>query len=149
MPITVTRLTESDRATWETLYHGYATFYKTSVTPAGLESVWSWIFDDAEQFYALGARDDAEKLIGFMHYRSMASPLRGAKVGFLDDLFVMPESRGSGAVDALFASLEVDAKAHGWPLVRWITGDDNFRGRSVYDKLATRTMWITYQMDIK
>lgn len=149
MSITVTRLNEADRAAWETLYHGYATFYKTSVTPAGLDAVWSWIFDQGEKFYALGARDEQGKLIGLMHYREMPSPLRGTKVGFLDDLFVTPEKRGSGAVDALFASLEEDARVHGWPLVRWITGDDNYRGRGVYDKLATRTMWITYQMDVK
>ena len=149
MSITVTRLNSIDRAAWETLYHGYATFYKTTATPEGLENVWSWIFDETERFYALGARDENGKLIGFMHYREMPSPLRGAKVGFLDDLFVMPEKRGSGAVDALFASLEEDARAKGWPLVRWLTGDDNFRGRGVYDKVATRTMWITYQMDLK
>jgi len=28
----------------------------------------------------------------------------------------------------------------------WITGDDNYRGRGVYDKVATRTMWITYDL---
>jgi hypothetical protein len=31
--------------------------------------------------------------------------------------------------------------------VRWITAEDNYRGRGVYDKLATRTPWVTY--DIK
>ena len=149
MTITVMPLLESDRQEWEALYHGYATFYKTSVTREGLDAVWAWIFDTAEPFYALGARDVSGKLIGLMHYRAMPSPLRGRKVGFLDDLFVMPEARGTGAVNALFASLEADAKAKGWPLVRWITGDDNYRGRGVYDKLATRTMWITYQMDVK
>ncbi|MEM7031993.1 MAG: GNAT family N-acetyltransferase [Chloroflexota bacterium] len=148
MPTSITRLAESDRTDWEALYHGYATFYKMSITPEGLNTVWSWIFDEVEPFYALGARDEDGTLIGLMHYREMPSPLRGTKLGFLDDLYVSPEKRGSGAVDALFARLEEDAKARGWPAVRWITGDDNYRGRGVYDKVATRTMWITYQMDI-
>ena len=148
MPINVTRLNEADRAGWEALYHGYATFYKTAVTPEGLDTVWSWIFDEQKPFYALGVRDGNGKLIGLMHYREMPSPLRGQKVGFLDDLFVTPDARGTGAVDALFASLEQDAQAKGWPLVRWLTGDDNYRGRGVYDKIATRTMWVTYQMDV-
>ena len=30
--------------------------------------------------------------------------------------------------------------------VRWITADDNYRGRNVYDRLATRTMWVTYDL---
>jgi len=34
----------------------------------------------------------------------------------------------------------------GWDVVRWTTADDNYRARSTYDKLATRTTWITYDM---
>ncbi len=30
--------------------------------------------------------------------------------------------------------------------MRWITADDNHRARSKYDKHATRTSWITYDM---
>ena len=31
--------------------------------------------------------------------------------------------------------------------LRWITADDNYRARSLYDKIAERTKWVTY--DIK
>ena len=31
-------------------------------------------------------------------------------------------------------------------MVRWITADDNYRGRAKYDQHASRTMWITYDM---
>jgi hypothetical protein len=34
-----------------------------------------------------------------------------------------------------------------WSVVRWITAEDNYRARAVYDRLAERTKWITY--DIK
>jgi len=30
--------------------------------------------------------------------------------------------------------------------VRWITADNNYRGRAKYDQHATRTTWITYDM---
>ena len=33
-------------------------------------------------------------------------------------------------------------------LYAWITADNNYRGRAVYDKLATRTDWLTYEMKI-
>jgi hypothetical protein len=36
------------------------------------------------------------------------------------------------------------ARERGWSVVRWITADDNYRGRGVYDRVAKRTMWITY-----
>lgn len=55
MTIRITQLHTTDRADWEALYRGYATFYETSVTPKGLDAIWAWIFDDAERFYAIGA----------------------------------------------------------------------------------------------
>ena len=83
-----------------------------------------------------------------MHYREMPSPLRGQNVGFLDDLFVHPDYRGKSVVDELFAALRQAAKNRDWKFIRWITADNNYRGRAVYDKLATRTDWLTYEMKI-
>ncbi|MFT5579551.1 MAG: GNAT superfamily N-acetyltransferase [Paraglaciecola psychrophila] len=148
MAITATLLCAEDRLEWEQLYRGYAGFYQVPMTPQILDNVWSWIFDDSCQFYALVAKDDSERSVGLMHYRAMASPLRGSMVGFLDDLFVDPSSRGQGVVDVLFTALEQSARDHDWPIVRWLTADNNYRGRAVYDKLAERTSWITYQMPV-
>ena len=146
MAIEVSNLNVSDREEWEGLYRGYADFYQVPMTQKTLDQVWSWIFDREQSFYALIAKDANGVALGIMHYRQMASPLRGAMVGFLDDLYVLPSCRGAGVVDALFDALKVSAKQHGWPFVRWITADNNYRGRGVYDKLAERTPWITYQM---
>ena len=146
MAIEVSNLNVSDREEWEGLYRGYADFYQVPMTQKTLDQVWSWIFDSEQSFYALIAKDANGVALGIMHYRQMASPLRGAMVGFLDDLYVLPGCRGTGIVDALFDALKVSAKQHGWPFVRWITADNNYRGRGVYDKLAERTPWITYQM---
>lgn len=148
MSISVSELIASDRDKWEGLYRAYADFYQVPMTPEILDQVWQWIFDDQHSFFALIAKDDKGNAMGMMHYREMVSPLRGATVGFLDDLYVVPEQRGSGVVDALFDALGSAAKSRGWPFVRWITADNNYRGRSVYDKIATRTPWLTYQMPI-
>ena len=84
-----------------------------------------------------------------MHCRQMPSPLRGALVGFLDDLFVAPSARGQGVVESLYAALDALAREQGWPFIRWITAEDNYRARSVYEKLSDRTHWVTYQMNVK
>ena len=149
MSVTVTPLAQDDRAQWETLYHGYAEFYHMPMTAETLDTLWSWIFDDANPFYSLIAKNSDGEAVGLMHYRAMPSPIRGAIVGFLDDLFVKPEQRGQGVVDALFKALNDSAKAQGWPFVRWITADDNYRGRGVYDKLSDKTHWVTYQMPVE
>lgn len=70
-------------------------------------------------------------------------------VGFLDDLYVKTEARGVGVVDALYKELNYFASKNDWPFVRWITADNNYRGRSVYDKLSDKTQWITYQMPVE
>jgi len=143
---TVTELSLQDRVQWEQLYCGYAEFYKVPMNQQILDTVWSWIFDEQNKFYCLTAKNDAGEMLGIMHYREMPSPLRGRLAGFLDDLYVLPACRGTGVVDALFAALATVSREKNWPFVRWITADDNYRGRGVYDKLAERTQWITYQM---
>jgi len=148
MAITIAHLQADDRSEWEQLYRGYAQFYQVPMTTQILDTVWSWIFDDSSQFYAMVAKDNSGRSVGLMHYRAMASPLRGSMVGFLDDLYVDPSCRGQGVVDALFAALDESARSHGWPIVRWMTADNNYRGRGVYDKLAERTSWLTYQMPV-
>ena len=76
----------------------------------------------------------------------MPSPLRGAEVGFLDDLFVDPDRRGGGTGAALLRRVDEIAASHGWSVVRWITRDNNYRARGLYDGLSHRSDWITYEM---
>ncbi len=45
--------------------------------------------------------DGGGGLVGLAHYRAMPSPLRRVNVGFLDDLFVAPASRGGNIGGAL------------------------------------------------
>jgi len=46
----------------------------------------------------------------------------------------------------LLHHLDGIAARHGWLVTRWITQDDNYRARGLYDSLSTRTGWITYEM---
>lgn len=149
MTLTVTNISEQDRTQWQDMYHGYAEFYRVPMNHEILETLWSWIHDGSNPFFGLIAKDEAGDALGFMHCREMASPLRGAHVGFLDDLFVRPEARGLGVVEALYESLGDLARERGWPFVRWITAEDNHRARAVYDRLSSKTDWVTYQMEVK
>ncbi|MBY0336084.1 MAG: GNAT family N-acetyltransferase [Acetobacteraceae bacterium] len=132
------------RADWERLYAGYAEFYRVTQTPAMRETVWGWIHDPAHEVNALVAEDGSGRAIGLAHWRRFARPLSASTGCFLDDLFVDPAHRGSGAAQALINALRAMAKREGWSVVRWITADDNYRGRAAYDRLAKRTLWITY-----
>jgi hypothetical protein len=46
----------------------------------------------------------------------------------------------------LIEALKDIGRAHGWSVIRWITSDDNHRGRRFYDRVANRTMLLTYEI---
>lgn len=147
MTIHVSSLMPEDKLQWQQLYQGYANFYNVEINQQILDTIWQWVEDPQQPFFALVAKNQDDQIIGLMHSRAMPSPLRGTMVGFVDDIFVSPDHRGNGVVDAMFSALEQQAKQQGWPLVRWITADNNYRGRGAYEKVAERTHWITYQMN--
>lgn len=135
------------RAEWDRLYAGYAEFYEVAQTPAMRDTVWAWLHDPSHEVDGFVAVVDGAP-VGLAHVRRFARPL-AAQVGlYLDDLFVDPAWRGHGVVDALMGGIVAHARAHGWTPVRWITADDNYRARSVYDRLGSRTGWLTYEIDV-
>jgi GNAT superfamily N-acetyltransferase len=137
-----------DSARWRELYRAYADFYREPVTDAQLDLVWSWISDPDHDVKALLVRDATGTAVGLAHYRPYFRPLAAAVAGHLDDLFVEPAARGTGAVDALLDALRTVARQRGWSKIRWITADDNHRARGKYDQVAERTMWVTYDMPV-
>ena len=146
MTISIRAPSQADREDWERLYRAYAEFYGVPMNERILDTVWEWILDADREFYCIMARHAGGAGVGLMHYRAMPSPLRGTMAGFLDDLYVEPASRGGDVVNRLFEELTARARRHGWPVVRWITRDNNYRARSVYDRVAARTDWITYEL---
>ena len=142
----IVRLQPHHRGDWELLYAGYAQFYRSEQTPAMRQQVWSWIHDESAELEAFVAVDENGKAVGLAHFRQFTRPLSATKGGFLDDLFVDPIVRGSSAARSLLLALRDEARRRNWSVIRWITADDNYRARGLYDKVATRTHWITYDM---
>ena len=102
--------------------------------------VWSWTQDPAHEVKGLIAENATGEAIGMAHYRPFARPLSASTGGFLDDLFVAPEARGTGAAEALIAALKDLGHARGWTVIRWITAEDNYRARGLYDRLVAAGM---------
>ena len=145
MTVTVRPLAAGDRAGWDLLYKGYADFYGVDQTDAMRDRVWGWLMDPAHEVTGFVA--EADGLVGLAHVRAFARPLSATVGGFMDDLFVAPDVRGTGVADALIAAVRAHGVAQGWSVIRWITAEDNARARAVYDRVATKTPWVTY--DIK
>lgn len=137
-----------DREAWGRLYAGYAAFYKVEQSEAMRDRVWGWIHDPAHEVRGFVAEEGSGQLVGLAHFRPFARPLSASTGGFLDDLFVDPEARGSDAASALIAAVKAEGQSRGWSVIRWITAEDNYRARNLYDKLAEKTRWVTYDIKI-
>ena len=148
--ITVTDVGEDDFDVWRPLFEGYADFYGTVMTDAAANQVWSWLHDPNHLLEGLLARDADGRAIGLAHVRACPRPLTGATMGFLDDLYVAPDARGSGAADALFEALAKRARERGWPVIRLLTQEFNYRGRAFYDRcIGPKSDFIMYQWKLE
>lgn len=145
--VAIGRIEPEHRADWERLYGLYAEFYRVAQTPAMRERVWSWIRSPEHEVEGRVALDRSGRPVGLAHFRPFARPLSATTGGFLDDLFVEPEHRGTGAAEGLIAAVADEGRRRGWSVIRWITASDNARARSLYDRVAAQTPWVTY--DIK
>lgn len=134
-----------DREAWGRLYQGYAAFYRSEQSEEMRERVWSWIMEGRAGQQARVAELDG-RLVGLAHFRPFLRPLAASTGGYLDDLFVEPETRGAGVGRALLLELGQVAQREGWSVIRWITASDNATARSLYDTLAKATPWVTYDM---
>jgi len=144
--ITVRHVRVDDHDDWRPLFEGYADFYRATLTDAVADRVWAWLLDPQHVLEGLIARDSAGHAVGIAHVRACPRPLAGRDMGFLDDLYVDPAARGSGAADALMAALADLAAQRGWPVIRWLTQEYNYRGRAFYDRYTGgRSDFLMYQ----
>ena len=127
-------VTTADKREWRVLFDGYADFYGVDMNDQTADRVWNWLLDPAHVLEGLLTRDSTGLAVGIAHVRGCPRTLGGGDIGFLDDIFVLPDARGSGAADALFAALNDLAATRGWPTIRWITQHFNERGRAFYDR---------------
>jgi GNAT superfamily N-acetyltransferase len=145
MALEIVRPGEADRSRWRRLFDGYAAFYKVPMDDAIAGRTWAWIQDPAHPVEGVIAIRDGQA-VGLAHFRPMPNPLRGVEIGFLDDLFVDSATRGGRIGEALIAHVVAEGRRRGWARVRWLTADDNYRARTLYDRVATKTMWNTYEI---
>lgn len=133
-----------ERSEWEPLWQGYLTFYETRVSPQTTDVLWQRLHDPDEPMFALGAYADS-RLIGIVHYIFHRSCWTIGDYCYLQDLFVAPDARKSGAGRALIEAVEKAARDKGASRVHWLTKEDNHTARALYDQLAERSGFIQYR----
>ena len=145
--VAVRPIAERDRNAWAELYRGYRDFYAKPHDPSVYDTVWGWLMDNSHETRCLIAEVDGIA-VGIGHYRRFARPIDGGCGIYLDDLFTTPEARGTGAASAIISQLEQIGREEGASLVRWITAESNAPARSLYDRIAKQTTWVTYDVPL-
>ena len=91
----------------------------------------------------MALRRDAR--VGLVHAIFHFHGWKAGPIVYLQDLYVAPEARGTGAGRVLIEAVYAMADAAGAPDVYWLTQDFNAEARQLYDRLATVTPFIKYQ----
>ena len=142
--ITIRPVKPGDRAAWEPLWQGYLTFYKSTLASDITDATWRRFFDPLERLGAFVAERDG-LLIGIAHYllhRSTWAPLCYC---YLEDLFVEPSVRGSGAGRNLIAAVESAAREAGASRLYWMTHETNETAQKLYNQVAERPGFVQYR----
>jgi len=144
--VTIRGIETGDQGAWRRLFRDYGVFYGTEFGEDVLDRVWALLFDEGSGVRAIVAEQDGA-VVGFAHYRAHFDTFTGGRDWYLEDLYVHPDARGAGLASALIERLaDLARDTDGAGSLRWITAADNVRAQRVYDRLATRTTWVTYEM---
>lgn len=144
MPATIRPLTPTDEAGWRRLWAAYLRFYRAEVPEAVTAGTFARLLDPASGMGGLVAEQDGA-VIGICNYIFHANTWSLQPTCYLQDLYVDPAARGSGAAKALIAECEAVARAQGCFRLYWLTQEFNGPARSLYDTVAQRTSFIVYR----
>ncbi|MCV0336224.1 MULTISPECIES: GNAT family N-acetyltransferase, partial [unclassified Microbacterium] len=146
---TIAPITTEDRAEWDDLWSGYLSFYEEALDPATTDATFERLIDADSGVHGALARDESGTAVGIVHWLTHPSTWATTDYCYLEDLFVAPGVRGGGVGRALIAHVRAWAEQQGAAKVYWLTAETNTTARGLYDRLATRSGMIHYEIDLE
>jgi ribosomal protein S18 acetylase RimI-like enzyme len=130
------------------LMRAYCDFYEASPSDQGLLEMAGALIEDPQQGAMFIARDRGEA-VGFATLGWKWSSLKGARIGYLEDIYVTPDARGRGIADALIEACAERCRERGAPAMEWLTAPDNQRAQAVYDRTgAVAETFVEYDLGL-
>jgi GNAT superfamily N-acetyltransferase len=138
-------LAPSDESAWRDLWRGYLEFYETELPEEIYATSFARLVDPAvTDYHGLVALQDGRP-VGLAHYIFHRHGWQVEDITYLQDLYVVPETRGTGAGRALIEAVYAAADAAGKPNVYWLTQTFNTTARQLYDRVASATPFMEYR----
>ncbi|MBS1672342.1 MAG: GNAT family N-acetyltransferase [Actinobacteria bacterium] len=146
--MTIRALTAEDRDDWQSLWAAYLEFYESEVADDVTASTFARITDPAGDIRGAIARDGDGRAVGIVHWFSHPATWSKTHYTYLEDLFVDPSARGGGVGRELIGHVTDAARASGSSKVYWLTAETNATARALYDRVAARSGFIHYEIDL-
>jgi GNAT superfamily N-acetyltransferase len=146
MSTTVRYVTAADEPVWRELWTDYLAFYETSRAQEVYAHTWARIMDPEVKMFAMVAETAQNGVVGIVNFLYHSYFWGPEPRIYLNDLYVRPNVRGTGAGKAMIAAVEAHAKEHGCGQVWWFTAQDNAVARKLYDGVATLSPFVKYQI---
>jgi GNAT superfamily N-acetyltransferase len=144
----ITVVTEADLPELLPLMRAYCDFYEVAPSDENLLALSrALIAGPGCDGVQLLARDELGAAVGFATVFWSWSTLSASRIGVMNDLYVAPPARGSGAADALIAACLDRCREHGASDLTWQTARENLRAQAVYERVGgRREEWIDYSL---
>lgn len=136
--------TRDDFDTWYPLWRGYQAFYKVDIPRETSDVTWTRLLDPVEPMHGVFALREGRP-VGIVHYIEHRSCWTVGDYCYLQDLFVDPTVRGTGAGRALIEKVYEIAKEKGAGRVHWLTHETNDTAMLLYDRIADKSGFIQYR----
>lgn len=141
-------LTPADREAWLPLWRGYLEFYEATLPDEQTDLTWRRLLDPQFPMWGAVATDADGGAIGLVHWLTHPATWSVGPYCYLEDLFVAPGTRGAGAGRALIEHVAEWAREHGSAKVYWLTHETNTTARALYDRVATHSGFVHYEMGL-
>ncbi len=147
----IDRVGESDLPELLPLVRAYCDFYEVGPSDEALLTLSRALIGDPQGEGAqLLARDDESRAVGFATVFWCWSTTSAERIGVMNDLYVAPEARGTGTVEALIEACRELCRDRGAAKLAWQTAPDNERAQRVYDRVgATQERWLDYWLPVE
>jgi GNAT superfamily N-acetyltransferase len=136
-----------DEGRWRTLFEAYLRFYQREPTNEVTSFTWQRLLDPAGSVRAIVAEDSEAGVVGIANYLTHETTWALGPVCYLQDLFVDPAWRAGGVGAALIDWLVAAMAANGWSRLYWLTREDNYRARGLYDKYNRQSGFLRYVVE--
>ena len=144
-PAAVRAAHAADEGAWLEMWADFVRDGPEPCAPDAPALTWRRVLDAASPLDCLIAEEHGAP-IGFLLYVTHPYSWSTRAVCYLLDLYVRPDHRGRGHGRALLEALDRTGRTAGWLKIYWMTQADNRLSQALYDKLATRSPLVRYDL---